>query len=73
MPVKAMSATTGFGSYWCGLTALHPVLARAVRVGCDTFASEWGDFTVEPELGLSDNVDTVSIAPGDFSEAVVNL
>ena len=55
------------------LTALHPVLARAVRVGCNTFASEWGDFTVEPELGLSDNVDTVSIAPGDFSEAVVNL
>ena len=55
------------------LTALHPVLARAVRVGCDTFASEWGDFTVEPELGLSDSVDTVSIAPGDFSEAVVNL
>ena len=55
------------------LTALHPVLARAVRVGCDTFASEWGDFTVEPEFGLSDSVDTVSIAPGDFSRAVVNL
>ena len=55
------------------LTALHPVLARAVRVGCDTFASEWGDFTVEPEFDLSDSVGEVSMAPGDFSEAVVNL
>ncbi len=55
------------------LTALHPVLARAVRVGCETFASEWGDFVVEPEFDLSDSVDTVSMAPGDFSEAVVNL
>ena len=54
------------------LTALHPVLARVVRVSCDTFVSEWGDFTVEPELGLSDSVDTVLVAPGDFSEAVVN-
>ena len=55
------------------LTALHPVLARAVRVGCDTFASDWGDFTVEPAFDLSDNVGEVSMAPGDFSEAVVNL
>ena len=55
------------------LAALHPVLARAVHVGCDTFASEWGDFTVEPEFDLSDSVGEVSMAPGDFSEAVVNL
>ena len=49
------------------LAALHLVLARAVRVGCDTFASEWGDFTVEPEFDLSDSVGEVSMAPGDFS------
>ena len=55
------------------LTALHPVLARAVGVGCDTFASEWGDFTVEPEFDLSDSVSTAAIAAGDFTEAVVNL
>ena len=49
------------------LAALHLVLARAVRVGCDTFASEWGDFMVEPEFDLSDSVGEVSMAPGDFS------
>ncbi len=55
------------------LSDLHPVLIRAVRVGCDTFASEWGDFVVEPEFDLSNSVGEVAMVPGDFSEAVINL
>ncbi len=55
------------------LNELHPVLARAVRIGCETFAAEWGDFTIEPEFELSDKVGEVAIVPRDFTEAVVNL
>lgn len=55
------------------LNELHPVLARAVRIGCETFAAEWGDFTIEPEFELSEEVGEVAIVRRDFNEAVVNL
>ena len=55
------------------LTDLHPVLTGAVRVGCDPFASEWGDFVVEPRFDLSDQVGEVAMVPVDFYEAVINL
>ncbi len=52
---------------------LHSVLTPAVRIGCEAFATEWGDFTIEPEFELSEKAGEVAIVPRDFSEAVVNL
>ena len=55
------------------LTVVHPVLRRSVQLGCDTFAAEWGDFTVEPEYRFSDDVSEAAMVASDFNEAVVNL
>ena len=55
------------------LTDLHPVLTRAVNLGCEFFASEWGDFAVTPEFSLDAEVRQAALVPSDFSEAVVNL
>ena len=52
---------------------LHPALRRAVQLGCDTFSSEWGDFSLEPEFLFAPDVSRVSMVPMDFNEAVVNL
>ena len=55
------------------VTGVHPVLRRSVQLGCDTFAAEWGDFTVEPEYRFSDDVSEAAMVASDFNEAVVNL
>ena len=55
------------------LTDVHSVLRRSVQLGCDTFAAEWGDFTVEPEYRFSDRVSEAAMVASDFNEAVVNL
>ena len=55
------------------MAMLHPVLAAATQLGCDTFATEWGDFKITPEFRLAKDVGEVALVSGDFSEAVVNL
>ena len=55
------------------LTDVNPVLRQAAQQGCDTFMTEWEDFSVELVLDLDPNVGETMLVEREFGEAVVNL
>ena len=55
------------------LTDLNSVLRQAVQSGCNAFAAEWEDFSVEPVFDLVPSVGDVPLVERDFDEAVLSL
>ena len=55
------------------LTEVNPVLRQAAQQGCQTFMTEWEDFSVELVLELDPAVGETMLVEREFGEAVVNL
>ena len=52
---------------------LNFALREATEIACANFATEWTDFTVQPEFDLDPEAGEVVMVEGDFGQAVMNL